>query len=445
MNKFETENPNLKPQMDNILQTLFTYTTISEIPKNFELVQSVNKTFNPDTPKEKEKFKKQLIESSSSLNITKSKFTKYIIYNKVYTKETKNALIYNISKIIYFTYRKNFSNILNSIGQKFNCDTGWGCMLRCGQMILARGIYKYLKKLGNSTKSSLLQSIYYFFENPFSFENMPDNFINMMNYYLNVWYKEHKNDIILKLIYPPFSIKSLCSVGRICNKEVGNWFSDVNACYIFKIINQYFHLFKELKIFTFQSCIDINEIIDNCFEKESNIYNKDDFILKENEEKLYFSYKGIIFVSVRLGLNEIPKEYHIPILKVFSCKNCIGFIGGKDKRAFYFIGYDENGHLLYVDPHFTNETLQNVNENNFVNNYLIKDIYSISLKKMSSAFTIGFIFRNFNEYKQLIDFLKTYTEQQFPCFGISGLKKNKYNQKNLLRIEKKMFNDIDDF
>ena len=78
MNKFETENPNLKPQMDNILQTLFTYTTISEIPKNFELVQSVNKTFNPDTPKEKEKFKKQLIESSSSLNITKSKF----IYKK---------------------------------------------------------------------------------------------------------------------------------------------------------------------------------------------------------------------------------------------------------------------------------------------------------------------------------------------------------------------------
>ena len=70
---------------------------------------------------------------------------------------------------------------------------------------------------------------------------------------------------------------------------------------------------------------------------------------------------------------------------------------------------------------------------------MIKDIYSIS------AFTIGFIFRNFNEYKELIDFLKTYTEQQFPCFGISGLKKNKYNQKNLLRIEKKMFNDIDDF
>ena len=221
MQKQETKNPDLKPQMENILLTLFSYTSDSGEAKNFESLINNNSNVNNDKKNQNDLFKKIIMDMSSSFNLSKIKNEKYQIYNKKYTKNEKNELIYKISKIILFTYRKNFPQIINSIGEKFTSDTGWGCMLRCGQMILARAIYKLLKLKGICSINSIYQTIEFFYEKPISFEKMPDNFINMMNYYLNLWYQEHKNNIILKQIYPPFSIKSLCLVGRICNKEVG--------------------------------------------------------------------------------------------------------------------------------------------------------------------------------------------------------------------------------
>ena len=446
MQKIETKNPDLKPQMDNILLTLFTYTTDSGEAKNYELLINNNQKINYDKKEQNDLFKKTIIQQSSSFNLSKIKNEKYQIYNKKYTKNEKNELIYKISKIILFTYRKNFPQIINSIGEKFTSDTGWGCMLRCGQMILARGIYKLLKLKGIPSITSIYQTIEFFYENPISFEKMPDNFINMMNYYLNLWYQEHKNNIILKQIYPPFSIKSLCLVGRICNKEVGEWFSDVNMCYIFNLINEYFHLFNDVQIFNFQSTIELNQIINKCFEKESNSFNKDDFILNDKEEKLYFINKGIVFVSIRLGIDNIPNEYYQSLKDIFSCKNCLGIIGGKNKRAYYFIGYDDKGNLLYLDPHYNNECVKELDGKSIIKNYLFKDIFNISIKKISPAFSIGFIFRNFNEYNEFIQFIQNYTQQSFPCFGISNNIKSKIsNLKQLKKIEKIINNDIDDF
>ena len=217
-------------------------------------------------------------------------------------------------------------------------------------------------------------------------------------------------------------------------------------CYIFNLINEYFHLFNDVQIFNFQSTIELNQIINKCFEKESNSFNKDDFILNDKEEKLYFINKGIVFVSIRLGIDNIPNEYYQSLKDIFSCKNCLGIIGGKNKRAYYFIGYDDKGHLLYLDPHVNNECINDLDEKNIIKNFLIKDIYNISIKKISPAFSVGFVIRNFKEYNEFIQFIQNYTQQSFPCFGISqNLKSKISNYKELKKIEKKINNDLDDF
>ncbi len=42
-------------------------------------------------------------------------------------------------KIIWFSYRN-----IPGLAKNINCDTGWGCLIRVGQMALAAGLKLYL-------------------------------------------------------------------------------------------------------------------------------------------------------------------------------------------------------------------------------------------------------------------------------------------------------------
>ena len=59
-----------------------------------------------------------------------------------------------------------------------------------------------------------------------------------------------------------------------------------------------------------------------------------------------------------------------------------------------------------------------MDENILINDYLVKNIHSIKLKKLTTCFTIGFYFRSIEEYMNLVNFLKEYKNQEFPCFTI---------------------------
>ena len=45
-----------------------------------------------------------------------------------------------IKKIIWFSYRR-----IPGLSKQIHCDTGWGCLIRVGQMALAAGLKKHLE------------------------------------------------------------------------------------------------------------------------------------------------------------------------------------------------------------------------------------------------------------------------------------------------------------
>jgi hypothetical protein len=169
------------------------------------------------------------------------------LFHKTYKYDKKEKLLYNYNELIYFCYRSNIFPIQNKNNVYLFRDSGWGCMIRCGQMIMSRAIYKYLKSKKFSTEKAISETIKYFLDLPYSEKAVPSIFSSILSYNLNT---NINNNIKL---FPPFSIHMHCFLGKFYNKHGGERFSDINICQNFCEINKYFNLFPELSILSFVS------------------------------------------------------------------------------------------------------------------------------------------------------------------------------------------------
>ena len=152
---------------------------------------------------------------------------------------------------------------------------------------------------------------------------------------------------------------------------------------------------------------------------------------------------GLIFVSNRLGIYSITSDYYPSIKNIFSCKECIGFIGGKKNTnsASYFFGY-YNNNLLYLDPHRNNISVNQLDDNN-INSYINKTLYKLKLTSLNAALTVGFLFRNFKEFNDLLSFFRSIQKEKNYCFYYSEQMTSK-DDKELDAILNKM-SSKDDF
>lgn len=355
----------------------------------------------------------------NELNLKKKLKKFHLFYNDIKNPGDDNA-IYKVGKVLLFTYRKNFPKITSYKTKKtYTTDAWWGCMVRCGQMILSRGIYRLLKATGMDTKTAIMNTVPLFSHYPISrvhpyFQGMVTKYKTLKNM------NERKEKI--KDFFPPFSIKTLCDVGELFERTAGEWFSDVIITQVFKKISEYFDLFNHplmnVKIMTFQSCIQIPDILNSCFIEKKKQKDNLQYIHSKNKY-YYFDKMGIVFVNVRVGLDKIPKEYFKGIKGLFELKECIGIVGGKTRLAYYFIGYDnDNDSLLYLDPHVTKEADKEITLNNVLGKHINKEVHLLKMTKMSTAFTIGFCFRNYDEFLHLFEFWQKAKQDKLPILGI---------------------------
>ena len=120
-----------------------------------------------------------------------------------------------------------------------------------------------------------------------------------------------------------------------------------------------------------------------------------------NDKEYLFVKKGVLFISLRLGLDEIDPDY-IPCLKLVfnNVKNNIGFVCGKGHYAYYFIGITGNK-LLYLDPHVCQKAVDPSIDNG--DSYIVKKIYMVNIEKISSQMTFGF---SFNKGQDILEFIQ---------------------------------------
>ena len=384
----------------------------------------------------------------------------YKVYNPNNEKGLKE-FNKNLNKILLMTYRSKYRRQINIKNKyEYNSDCGWGCMIRSSQMIFARMLYKIFKQIYKNqydSKTLTISAIPYFMDDYIILDDLKgsdylvlglDSYINKLKLFLKekIEKNQYKKSEI-QSIDPPFSIHKICIIGEIFGRTCGEWFSDFELPDIYEIINTTFNIIPNLSIMHFNTNIEINKILEKCFEKENddknpNLFKNNYFIINQNE-KYKLKKMGAIFVSVRLGISMISPEYFPSIKKLFECRQFLGFIGGKADSASYFFGYCDDS-LLYLDPHL-NQQSDSYLDDKTKDTYINKTVFELDFKSLQCAFTAGFLFRNLNEFSKLIDFLKKYNDENCPCFHFHFDKTIQKDDENFEKEMKYLDNDKNDF
>ena len=339
-----------------------------------------------------------------------------IVYNGVSFKDklnestTKPIIIYDSlmndfslnsikNMFVYMSYRNGLVNTKFLPGYKndYTSDCGWGCMIRCCQMMLSRAFIKLKSKefYGEGKKANYDDELKYLELEKIKEETIflfYDKFIEIQNIHINkeilgiykkILTKNQKNVNIIEII-PPYSIYILTLLGNCPNIFT----SDFKIVEVMLRINKV--LFdEEISMLHFTSSVTKKKVIENLCEKnnENKSNTSIDYIIYNNE-KYFFKKNGIIFISLRLGLQKIEKNYIDIIPKLFNnIHNNIGFVSGKKNRAYYFIGLKDKK-LIFADPHF-NQNIE-TDEDNFPT-YNINELYLMPIKEMSSELTFGVV------------------------------------------------------
>ncbi|XP_031678190.1 cysteine protease ATG4B-like isoform X2 [Oncorhynchus kisutch] len=252
----------------------------------------------------------------------------------------KDDILSDVTSRLWFTYRKNFPPIG---GTGPTSDTGWGCMLRCGQMILGEALV--CRHLGRDWRWVRGQP-------------QRGQYISILNAFLD------KKDSY-------YSLHQIAQMGVGEGKSIGQWYGP----------NTVAQVLKKLTVFDSWSRLAVHVAMDNTVVMEeikrlcmpwrdyggAACAEPPGWMPKHNgclegacalaEEETALWKPLVLLIPLRLGLSDINKAYIETLKQCFQLPQSLGVIGGKPNSAHYFIGY-VGEELIYLDPHTTQPAVE---------------------------------------------------------------------------------------
>lgn len=293
--------------------------------------------------------------------------------------------------LMWLTYRKGFSQLA---GSTLTSDCGWGCMLRSGQMLLAKGLMLHLLPSGwtwsashHITKDDLevLPS-----RTPSSASMAhvegPRARTNSLGCSL-VGGGCHASEATHRLVVSwfidqprrPFSLHQMVEMGKGLGKQAGDWYGPAIAAHIIRKAVSASDL-SDLVVYVAQDCtVYKGDIVKMCERPRP-----------ESPRAREVPWKALILlVPVRLGSDTLNPAYTECVKRLLRLECCIGIIGGKPKHSLYFVGFQDE-QLIYLDPHYSQSTVD-LNGDDFpLESYHCKSPRKMALNRMDPSCAVGF-------------------------------------------------------
>ncbi|XP_070278714.1 cysteine protease ATG4B isoform X1 [Myotis yumanensis] len=310
----------------------------------------------------------------------------WILGRKYSVFTEKDEILSDVASRLWFTYRKNFPAIG---GTGPTSDTGWGCMLRCGQMIFAQALL--CRHLGRDWRWTQRK-------------RQPDSYFHVLNAFI-----DRKDSY--------YSIHQIAQMGVGEGKSIGQWYGP----------NTVAQVLKKLAIFDTWSALAVHIAMDNtvvmedirrlcrsslpCAEatafpadSEGHCNGLPAGAEVTNRPSLWRPL--VLLIPLRLGLTDINEAYVETLKGCFMMPQSLGVIGGKPNSAHYFIGY-VGEELIYLDPHTTQPAVE------LTDSFLIPDESfhcqhppsRMSIGELDPSIAVGFFCKtedDFNDWCQQV-------------------------------------------
>jgi len=217
----------------------------------------------------------------------------------------------------WLSYRKEFP----AIGESgLTSDQGWGCMLRCGQMVLSGALLDI--KLGREWR--------------WQKDCKEKEYFQVMEKFMDIKSAQ-------------YSIHQISLMGESLDKKpVGTWFGPNTVAQVLRKLCKFDPSNEVAVHVAMDNTLIISEVKQACISDTTEDTND----TTNHTVKTYKWQPLLLFISLRLGLSEINPVY-VPGLKTCLTLPCtLGVIGGSPNHALYLLGYVEE-EVIYLDPHTT--------------------------------------------------------------------------------------------
>lgn len=293
---------------------------------------------------------------------------------------------------------------IQNFGKGFTSDSGWGCMIRTSQTLLANALVSL--KLGRNWRlqGSAPEDMKVHWEIVEQFADSPDARFSIHNMVLYA--------------------------AKYCGRRPGEWFGPSNAARSIEMLCNESQVDTNLKVYISSDSGDIYEedLLSSCYEK-----NIDKFT------------PVLILCGVRLGVHNINKIYWEFLKLTLDLPYSVGIAGGRPSSSHYFLGCQAD-YLLYLDPHIPQQAillndLKKAGSSDYKSKMLgtlhTTKIKLLSLGKVDPSMLIGFLVKTREEYNDL--------RQKINLFPSNRRFLNFSNSKPVIRRTSSVEDDIDGF
>ena len=354
---------------------------------------------------------------SDKLEKSSIKFPLYI-FNKKIDNIIRDEIKYPLKSFLYMSYKSGFNNLSNIGCEDFTSDCGWGCMIRCCQMLLSKALiqkkifdyFTFLKitLINNNTMNEIRNNILTLFNDNY----LPLELIKENKEYKKFWelygkfsLNNKRYNSIIRII-PPYSIHILSKFGNCA----GVYTSDQRIIKVICDINS--SIFSDLVFVHFTAGnISRKKLLSTFCEECTNLTDVDNLITY-NGIDYKFKQSGVIFISLRLGLQNLDETYYdlIPLI-LKKIRHNFGIVGGRKNRAYYFIGVQNDNKLIFSDPHLNQEITGDIFKDN--EKYYNENLDLMDVKEMCSGFSFAVGIFNKMHLIQFFEDISFFNNSQF--------------------------------